>query len=140
MDALTMAGRDLDEVDTDPMDGVDDWTIERILYEAERYNGWGYLGRANSPYIWAGSNHYIRGKFIADGVYDPNHVDIQPGVASVLRRLMLVDEGVRERIETGKTPVEPRPEPFTEAELADMLEAMGWNVTIERVRNDPIRE
>ena len=70
-----------------------DWTIERVLYEAERYNGFGYRrpGRPNSPYIWASTNQYTRGKFIKDRVYDPNHVDRQLGVAPVLRRIMDLD-------------------------------------------------
>ena len=38
------------------MDKIDDWPVSRVLYEAERYNGFGYFGRENSPYLWAGTN------------------------------------------------------------------------------------
>lgn len=67
---------------------VADWPIERILYECESFNGWGYFWKKKpSPYLWAGTNHYTRGKYVADGQYDPNHIDTQLGTAIVLKRL-----------------------------------------------------
>jgi lysozyme family protein len=69
---------------------IRDWPVERIAYEAERYNGLGYTRASigiNSPYLWAGSNHQQRGKFVSDGKFDPNAVDTQMGVMTVLRRI-----------------------------------------------------
>ena len=74
------------------------WPIERIGYEAERFNGWGYMGRHNSPYLWAGSNLYARGKYVADGRYDPNHVDTQLGVMPVLATLCKLSSDVNVRV------------------------------------------
>jgi len=65
-----------------------DWSIGGTLDLLEKYNGLGY--RKNglpSPYLWAGTNQYVKGKYVADGKYDPNHVDKQLGVAPILMKL-----------------------------------------------------
>jgi lysozyme family protein len=86
VDALTMPPHALQNV------GV--WSLERILYEAEKYNGWGYLGKTNSPYLWAGTSEYTAGKYVADHVYDPAAVDKQLGCVPVLKALAEIDPGV----------------------------------------------
>lgn len=71
-------------------DTVGDWTIPGILYLFEKYNGFGYRNRSiniSSPYLWSYSNHYKKGKYAADGRYDPNLVSRQAGAATILRRL-----------------------------------------------------
>jgi lysozyme family protein len=61
-----------------------------LLTYAERYNGLGYrkpeLG-TTSPYVYAGTNMYEKGKYVRDGVYDPNVVDKQLGVAAMILAL-----------------------------------------------------
>jgi lysozyme family protein len=65
-----------------------DWSLPGLLYKLEAYNGWGYHYRnLPSPYLWSFTNHYSAGKFIKDGVYDPNALDAQCGTATLLRRL-----------------------------------------------------
>jgi peptidoglycan hydrolase-like protein with peptidoglycan-binding domain len=55
---------------------------------AEYYNGLGYYDKGKpSPYVFAGSNQYRGGKYVADGRYDPDHVDQQLGVATMLTAL-----------------------------------------------------
>lgn len=76
---------------------ITDWSIERALYECERFNGWGYYWKKQpSPYVWAGTSYYKSGKYVRDGVYDPSHVDTQLGCAAVLKSLesmgIIVDE------------------------------------------------
>jgi hypothetical protein len=66
---------------------ITDWSIERLLYEAERFNGWGYQPRGPSPYVWSGTNWYKAGKYIADGVYSATHIDTQLGVAIIWKQL-----------------------------------------------------
>jgi hypothetical protein len=44
-----------------------------------------------SPYLWAGTNQYRIGKYVADGKYDPKHVDTQPGCAGLLMAMMALD-------------------------------------------------
>ncbi len=66
------------------------WDLENALDNLERYNGLGYRKRGLvSPYPWAGTNHYKKGKFVADGVFDENAVDKQLGCVPILKMLQL---------------------------------------------------
>lgn len=67
------------------LDSVEHWTIERMLFEAERFNGLGYVGKNNSSYIWAGTTEEQTGLYVADHVYDPNAEDKRLGVAACLK-------------------------------------------------------
>lgn len=63
-----------------------DWSIGNALTMLEKYNGLGYYRKGiPSPYIWAGTDQYSRGKYIADGKFDPNAVDAQLGCAGLLK-------------------------------------------------------
>lgn len=65
-----------------------DWGVAETLYRFERYNGFGYRSKGiHSPYLWSFSNHYRRGKYVADGRYDPNAVSKQCGAAAMLKAL-----------------------------------------------------
>ncbi len=65
-----------------------DWSIAGTLDILERYNGLGYRKKGlPSPYLWAGTDQYVKGKYVADGKYDPEHVDKQIGTAAILMRL-----------------------------------------------------
>ena len=69
-----------------------DWTIGGSLTLLEEYNGLGYAMRGlPSPYVWASTNQYIRGKYIADGHFDPNAIDHQLGCAALLMRMEAID-------------------------------------------------
>ncbi len=72
--------------------GQDDWSLPRLLYRLEAYNGFGYrrAGRA-SPYLWSFSTLYDRGKFVADGRFDPHARSQQCGAAVMLK--VLADAG-----------------------------------------------
>ena len=72
--------------------GATDWSLPRTLYRLEAYNGFGYrrIGRA-SPYLWSFSNHYERGKFVADGRVDLRARSQQCGAAVMLK--LLADAG-----------------------------------------------
>lgn len=67
-----------------------DWSIEKMLYRLEGYNGYGYRQYHNmpSPYLWAGSNLYVKGKYVSDGKFDPEAVSTQIGTALILKRLL----------------------------------------------------
>lgn len=72
--------------------GRDNWDWERFCYEAELFNGFGYRAHGvHTPYDWAGTNDYTVGKFVADGVFDPNHADTQLGVVPVARAMALAE-------------------------------------------------
>ncbi len=68
--------------------GQSDWSIERILYRFEAYNGFGYRKRGvATPYIWSFSNHYERGKFVSDGRWNANAQSQQCGAGVVIKAL-----------------------------------------------------
>jgi lysozyme family protein len=65
-----------------------DWSVGRMAFLLEGFNGYGYHGKGiNSPYLWGGTNHYTKGKYVRDHVYDPEHVDQQLGVMAILKVL-----------------------------------------------------
>jgi lysozyme family protein len=67
-----------------------DWSLAGMLYQIERYNGWGYRlhhPHVLSPYLWGFSNHYISGKYVKDGTWSDSAVSQQCGAAALLRRL-----------------------------------------------------
>lgn len=73
-----------------------DWSIGGALTLLEEYNGLGYAARGRpSPYIWAATNQYVKGKYVADGHYDPNAVDHQLGCAALLARMKELDPSVQ---------------------------------------------
>jgi lysozyme family protein len=72
-----------------------DWSVGGTLYNLEAYNGWGYRQdhpEVLSPYLWSFSRHYVKGKYVADRVFDPDAVSQQCGAAVLLRRM--VDRGL----------------------------------------------
>lgn len=80
--------------------GTQDWCIARTLYRLECFNGLGYHAKGvNSPYLYGGSTLYgpteaKAGKFVADHVFDSNHVDTQLGTAVILHAMMSLDSSI----------------------------------------------
>jgi lysozyme family protein len=69
-----------------------DWSIGGTLTMLEQYNGLGYASRGiPSPYIWSGTDRYVSGKYVRDGVFDPHVVDQQLGCAGLLMAMMALD-------------------------------------------------
>jgi lysozyme family protein len=67
-----------------------DWSAPGTLYKLEKYNGFGYrrlYPHVLTPYLWSFSNHYTRGKFVADGRFSDTAVSQQCGAAVLLRRM-----------------------------------------------------
>lgn len=97
-----------------------DWSVPGMLFKLEGYNGYGYHRSSiniNSPYLWSFSNHYTKGKFIADGVYSSTAVSKQCGAAILLRRLA----------ETQSAPVEI-------PDRLDLIKQLGETVTFAPTR------
>lgn len=107
VDALTMQPHALHNVNP--------WSVERLLYECEKYNGWGYLKRGNSPYLWSWTSEYDHGKYVGDHNYDPNAVDKQPGVVAIFKALALADGSIATFF--AHTTPEPAPSKEVEAHL-----------------------
>ncbi|WP_027573802.1 peptidoglycan-binding protein [Bradyrhizobium sp. WSM1743] len=80
--------------------GAHDWSIARMLFRLEAFNGFGYHAKGvNSPYLYGGSTLYgppeaRAGKFVRDHVFDSNHVDSQLGTAVILHAMMALDSSI----------------------------------------------
>lgn len=91
-----------DALALDRLDQVKTWTPERACFEIEKFNGFGYRRRGvPSPYLWSFSNHYVRGKYVADGRFSAAHVDQQCGAIPIVRRIMELDESARFKAGSG---------------------------------------
>ncbi|MBM4171533.1 MAG: hypothetical protein FJ214_06680 [Ignavibacteria bacterium] len=80
-----------DSISFQRLDRWNDWTISGSLFKIEEYNGWGYRSKhpeVLSPYLWSGSNHYTKGKYVADGRWSDTAVSNQIGAAVILRRMI----------------------------------------------------
>jgi lysozyme family protein len=80
-----------DAVAYDKLDKVTDWSLASVLYHWHRYNGINneYKRRGiPTPYLWSGCQHYRKGKYVADGVFDANAVSRQVGAAVLLKALV----------------------------------------------------
>jgi lysozyme family protein len=66
-----------------------DWSLAHMLFRWEQYNGFGNRRRGvESPYLWSFSDKYIKGKYVKDGVWDPNAVSRQCGAAVLVKELI----------------------------------------------------
>lgn len=83
-DALAFA------VTQDGLNTITEWSIERLLYQAEKWNGFGYrqYHKIASPYVWSHTNQYSGGKYTNDGKYDASVYDVQLGVAALFKILV----------------------------------------------------
>lgn len=101
-----------------------DWDqLERVCYEAEKYNGFGYQGMHPSPYVWSGTSIYDRGKYVADHLYSASTRDKQIGVLPIYLRMR--------DIERENTPAPPPAAPETAAAQAPVV---SWNTGMRLVR------
>jgi lysozyme family protein len=94
-----------------------DWSTGGMLTLLEKYNGVGYAAKGRpSPYIWSGTDQYTSGKYVRDGVYDPNVVDAQLGCAGLLKAMMEIDPSIQfgpAGQPQRKTPEPPKRSPTT---------------------------
>lgn len=133
----------LDALAVDKLDKVKDWNVGLILQYSEKFNGMGYMKKGvNSPYIWSFSQHYTKGKYVRDGVYDADAVSEQVGVATVIK--WLADHGhitLKFSDETTSTPVEPKEPIVMDVKIGDegsevkalqkQLVALGYEITVD---------
>lgn len=99
------------------------WSVERMLWCAEKFNGWGYVSKGiNSPYLWSSSNHYSKGLYVSDGIYDEDAKQTDIGAATMM--CLLEQQGfIKLKYEDDfkeKKPEESKPvEPVKSVELQD---------------------
>ncbi len=80
-----------DSIAYEKLDKVTDWSLPSVLYHWHRYNGINneYKRRGiPTPYLWSGSQHYRKGKYVADHQFDPEAVSGQAGAAVILKALL----------------------------------------------------
>lgn len=116
---------------------ITDWSPERICYELERYNGFGYRmyhPSVLSPYLWSGTQHYTKGKYVADGKWDSNAVSAQTGAIPLLIRLAELDATVTFGEPVPDPELQPEPESapgsFPKAEPTPVKDAAKESWTI----------
>ena len=81
-----------DALDGEGLKANTDWSVPRMLYLLEKYNGFGYRSISRpTPYLWSFSNLYEKGKYVADGTFDAETVSKQCGAAVMLKTLL--DQG-----------------------------------------------
>jgi len=80
--------------------GSNDWSIARVLFRLEGFNGYGYHAKqVASPYLWGGSTAYgppesRGGKYVRDHVFDATVVDKQLGTAVILKAVLDLDSTI----------------------------------------------
>lgn len=134
-DALTMKG----------WHNIASWPIERILYECERYNGFGYRKYHKdvlSKYLFSGTQWGRKpGRYVEDGRWSSTAVSKQTGVVAILMRLQEVDTSIRFAYdEPAEVPAPERPaqavepdlvpESYPKADTAPVAEAVQGSRTI----------
>ncbi|WP_105435811.1 CHAP domain-containing protein [Neorhizobium tomejilense] len=84
------------------LEQVTDWSLPSVLYHWHRYNGIvnEYKRRGiPTPYLWSGSQHYVKGKYVRDHEFDPNEPSDQVGAAVLLR--VMIDMNVVQPFKVG---------------------------------------
>lgn len=88
------------------LEQITDWSDERMCYELERFNGFGYRKyhpTVLSPYLWSGSTFYTQGKYVADGKWSSTAKSGQSGAWLLIDRVRNIDVDKKEIIrESGK--------------------------------------
>lgn len=72
-----------------------DWSPGGAMTLLEHYNGLGYANRGlPSPYIWSGTDQYVKGKYVADGKFSASAVDKQLGCAGLIMAMQDLDASI----------------------------------------------
>ena len=86
----------IDALRHDDLTSVANWCVEQVAYMLEAYNGWGYrYKQVPTPYLWSGTNNYLRGKYVRDGEFDPNTVSEQTGAMAILSVMRDLDSAIQ---------------------------------------------
>ncbi len=124
----TAAARDAYHIDGTDRVGAENWTWARACYEGEVFNGMGYRAHGiHSPYLWAGTNNYTSGKYVADGVWSSSAVDQQLGIVPVMVRMVALRPSLA--LPGTMPPADPAMPPGTPVPAPDGLGSHGAHDT-----------
>lgn len=116
-----------------------DWTIERVLFWLEAFNGLGYYAHdVNDPYLWSWTTKYgppeeRAGKYVADRQFSATEIDQQGGCAAVLKVMEAqnIVKFSRERFDTAPV-INPKEKPVVTTPTVtlpvDQIESLVENV------------
>ena len=97
-----------------------DWSAGGTMTLLEQYNGLGYANKGiPSPYVWSGTDQYVAGKYIADGVFSATTVDKQLGCAGLIVAMAALDPSVSFGGVVAPIPDAPLPIPKPPVSKAD---------------------
>lgn len=86
-----------DALKLDHISAVEDWSWARACYEWELWNGFGPRDHGRtSGYVWAGTDQYHGGKYVADGVWSPRTWDHQLGCFAIAKAIAELDPALGE--------------------------------------------
>lgn len=95
----------VDALTYDGLTEITDWRLEKMIFHAEKYNGTGYYNKGiPSAYCWSLTTIQQPGKYVADGVWDADYMDTQPGVCGLLYAIHRLDPPAQYERETAITP------------------------------------
>ena len=81
----------IDALTYDGLSAISDWSIEKIAYQLEAFNGFGYRRHhpnVKSPYLWSFSNHYEKGRYIGDRHWSEESVSDQCGAMVLICQMI----------------------------------------------------
>ena len=72
---------------------VSKWTVERMLYTFEAYNGWGYRSHQGfrSPYLWNYTQFYNGGGYPCDRCWSPTYLSKQAGLVCIIKSIKAIN-------------------------------------------------
>ena len=126
----------IDALKYDKLDKITDWSVERIAFALEKFNGFGYLNKGvHSPYLWSATTAYEKGKYVQDGVWSSVAVSQQSGGMAILKALIEldpsqvdIDAGAKAEEVWAKTPTPPATSSVSEAPKSKSVWAIGGSV------------
>lgn len=82
----------IDALHIDEVSSETQWSLVRMCWHWEKWNGFGPREHGRpSGYLWAGTDQYRGGKYVADGVWSPRTWDKQLGCVIIAKELVALD-------------------------------------------------
>jgi lysozyme family protein len=136
--AWAKAAEDAYRIDRLDQVGAANWSWQRACFEEELFNGMGYRAHGiHSPYLWAGSNIYTAGKYVADGVFSYSAVDSQLGVIPMMFRMVELRPSLTLPIAFPVSSTTPTPPVAPQAAPVGLHNAAALQAALNKLGADP---